>query len=410
MSPPGPCGVETAVKILFLKIGALLAFFGGPLVVVDLLRPHLPAPWDSVCAFAPVGLLVAGAASFTDEEQDAIDRFWMVVGTVGAVLLLGMNAFAIHHMETNTSDDRGLRILGLLVGTPCALYYVWRVLRSGRQRSFTPLPPEEVAARGASLDDWGLFVVGAAFVVLGLVVLPRKPQVGVVTIVFFGACAGLGWQRVRRRRNPEAARPESIPRGVMIRQSRRQLATLGTTLAIVGGTMAVVATEYPLLFRGLGAAIALVGVAALGSAVLGVLPAGYVCLAPEGLRVGRRKLEYSVPWQAMKSISAGELYGNAVVFVDLADAGSVTAAREDARRRALAELASAKRWQGSELVIMTSAYGLDASSFAAALAQQANACVQTRKRGPAPEDPEKGGLDRALSRSASTAQASLIGN
>ena len=128
------------MKLLALRLAALLSFLGGPMFLSDLLRAPLGQLAAFVVAFAPVGLLVFGGLAFRDDPSETMTRVSLRSGLVGAALLTAENAFAAFAMSTGERHANERMItFGIVVGTLAAGFYVRQALRLLRRR----LPPVE---------------------------------------------------------------------------------------------------------------------------------------------------------------------------------------------------------------------------------------------------------------------------
>lgn len=116
---------------LAVKLGALLAFCGGPLVLADALAGPCGDPWSFAVAFTPVALIAMGAfalrdaehsgAEHSDAEHSGVERLFAWGGLLGVVLLTAIDAWALTHLLARPlvpphRADLGLIWLGLGVG------------------------------------------------------------------------------------------------------------------------------------------------------------------------------------------------------------------------------------------------------------------------------------------------------
>ena len=141
-----------------IKIGALISYCGGPLILSDLLKPRLGAPLAFGVTFAPIALWLFGSMALAesawegpragsanrelpapgelaapmepsgtvpdlvgwgDEARHGI--LMLRLGVVGAVLTLIMHLYGAWTLATTTARaDSGLNLVGLVVGAPMA--------------------------------------------------------------------------------------------------------------------------------------------------------------------------------------------------------------------------------------------------------------------------------------------------
>jgi hypothetical protein len=112
---------------LALKLSALFSACGGPMVVMDALKPTLGDPLHFVVGFAPVALAVMGAFSLALDEHDAPARFFVAAGLAGVVAVAATNVYAVVRLVRGPPPaDAGLVVLGIVVGTLSGIGYVAR--------------------------------------------------------------------------------------------------------------------------------------------------------------------------------------------------------------------------------------------------------------------------------------------
>jgi hypothetical protein len=115
---------------LLIKLAALLSFCGGPLLVAELLEPALGGPGSFAVAFAPLAVVLYGALFLEDPSPARLDLAIVRVGLCGVPPVMGMNVYAVWHLATHPArPDRGLIVLGVVVGTLAAVFYTGLALR-----------------------------------------------------------------------------------------------------------------------------------------------------------------------------------------------------------------------------------------------------------------------------------------
>lgn len=114
-----------------IKPIALFSACGGPLYIADTLKPFygdLPA---FAVGFAPIGLITFGSLWIDDDGDGFVKRLLVRAGLVGAYGLAGMNLYTAWKLLTAPPPaDRGLIIIGLIVGTIATVMYVRAARRS----------------------------------------------------------------------------------------------------------------------------------------------------------------------------------------------------------------------------------------------------------------------------------------
>jgi hypothetical protein len=226
---------------------------------------------------------------------------------------------------------------------------------------------------GPSFRDWALGFVSLAFVVLGLLVLPRNPDVAVPAVAFFGVCGAFAVSNVHRKwRFARLARLNvEVVGGVPIRPSRAQIAMLGGTLFSLGSLLMVYWRSGPLL-------VAVCLVIMIGSGgflllglVLGKLPVGFIQFDPEGLTIGRRRDVFTVPWGQVVGVAPAEFHDNPVLLLQIGDLNAVVVRPDSARARVIAQLNANPSMMGAHVMIFASQFGIDLPVLVAAVERYA---------------------------------------
>jgi hypothetical protein len=112
-------------QLLLLKLAALFSFCGGPLVLADTLKVRLDRDLAFVIAFLPSVALIFGVYSlWRGTARERWDTAMVLLGALGAIALMAMNAFAIVELANGPARaDAGLIELGIAVGTVFAAFY-----------------------------------------------------------------------------------------------------------------------------------------------------------------------------------------------------------------------------------------------------------------------------------------------
>ena len=121
-------GFEALVKIM-----TLIAILGGPLVVMDAVRPWIGKAAAVGLVVLPTVLLYIGAMALHDPDTDPSRRRSLQIGLVGVWILSLMNAYAVGQLVIGgISWTRINVLLGILVGTIATVLYSYaanRILR-----------------------------------------------------------------------------------------------------------------------------------------------------------------------------------------------------------------------------------------------------------------------------------------
>lgn len=212
-----------------------------------------------------------------------------------------------------------------------------------------------------SLKDWSMVAIGIVFVVGGIILLPYKRDVGIVTLSFFGPClvvAVLNVLRMFRFRRVRALKVEIVG-GVPIRPSRAQLLGIALTLMLMGAVLIVFGRSYGLIFWTIAWIIALVGGALLIGVLSGRIPNDYLQFDPDGITFGRARYKYMVPWDNIAQLSGGTMHDNPALFIWLHDHEHVSVQPSEARPQLLKALATGTSWARAPIVLLPSRYNID---------------------------------------------------
>lgn len=219
-----------------------------------------------------------------------------------------------------------------------------------------------------------MLAINIGFVVMGFVILPSKPDVGFVTLAFFGSClvvaSGTILRKFRFRRF--SAENVQVPGGVPIRQCRALFLILGGWLLMLGTILAVVGAGYPMMFRILGGGVGLVGLGLFAAAVAGWLPGGFLQFDPDHLTIGQGGWLARIPWDAIAGLHEGELHSNPVLFIVVSDLGSLTVEPPSAAPKAMKSIARSRGLMGADFTIMSAQYCVDLPVLSDAIARFAN--------------------------------------
>jgi hypothetical protein len=198
-----------------------------------------------------------------------------------------------------------------------------------------------------------------ALVLVGFIILPHKPDVGVITITFFGMCGlVLGWfQWQNYQDHRQALTVVDVQGGVRIMPSRFMLG-IGLGLALVGTVMFVFGGSYPAFIQWLGAFIGLGGAVISGLNLIGVFPPNFLQFEPEGLILGHRSWQVLVPWDDIVAIEEGTMDSNAVIELEVQDLDALEIVPAAMATKARRILAGGSRWQWTPLMIFPLHYSI----------------------------------------------------
>lgn len=224
---------------------------------------------------------------------------------------------------------------------------------------------------GPNGKDWLLLAINIAFVVGGIVLIPKNPDAALVTITFFGTClavtVGTFWRKYRDAR----FRSERIDvvGGVPIRSSRYFAPLLGGWLAALGVILFVFGHDYPLLFRIIAAFVALVGIVVLAGALLKRWPMSHLQFDPDALTIAQHGWLARIPWDNIAAVHESEYASNPMLLIALANADGLDIEPPVAHARARRDMARTQATFGAEFAIMTTQFGLPLPLLGATVAR-----------------------------------------
>lgn len=220
-----------------------------------------------------------------------------------------------------------------------------------------------------TFQDWLLVVIGLAFVVMGIVVLPRNPSVGIVTITFFGLCAGIGIRIVIGKRKDSGFQSLSVQviGGIDIRPSRRRIFVMACLLVFVGSVLIVFGGQYSIVFQALAGVIAGFGIVLVTLIALRKIPVGFIRFDYEGFTIGKKRWNVILPWDEILEVQAGDYSGNSALFLWIKSFDRIKTVPNEFRKSAVDEMRANEKWIGSHFIIVTENYNLSAPMVAEAL-------------------------------------------
>ncbi|MCG6167578.1 hypothetical protein [Leptospira sanjuanensis] len=222
--------------------------------------------------------------------------------------------------------------------------------------------------------DWVLTAISLAFVAMGIFVLPKNLNVGIVTIAFFGVCAGTFLTTILRKLKESKFQSISVDAigGVDIKPSRLRAWLMALLLMLLGTILAVFGDNYPFLMRILAYIIAGFGVLLAITITIGKVPVGFLRFDSDGFRIGRSKWSVVLPWDEIADVRAGEFNNNAAVFLLLRSFDRIRTEPEEFYDKAIQEILTNEGWIGSHFMILTSNYGMSSPLLVEAIERYKN--------------------------------------
>ncbi len=241
--------------------------------------------------------------------------------------------------------------------------------RSGGRPGPAPSPRYRMP-RG---DFWAL-AINAVFGLLGLLLLPSNPPVGIVTTAFFGSGAVLlGWLQWRRWQDHTLHFTHvDVAAGVRILPRRGFLLVIGAWLFCLGLILVIFGGSYPALLQWLGGFIALAGAVFLVLAALRIAPPGFLQFEPNGLIVGQRGWQVLVPWEWITDVRLSDVQSNPVVLLSVAHVDKLEVTPAAAQPRALKAMAGSTWWSWGPFILFPLHFGIPSPVLAGAIARYAS--------------------------------------
>lgn len=221
--------------------------------------------------------------------------------------------------------------------------------------------------------DWLVLAINIAFVATGIIILPSSPDVGIVTLAFFGSClvvsAGTVLRKFRFRRF--ASNQVRVLGGVPIRSKDSRMLILGGWLLVLGVLLVLFGHNYPALFRALSGCVAIVG-CVLMAGVLAGWWRSFLQFDPGHLTIGQRGWLVRVPWDEIVAVQETDMHSNPALFIAVSDPARLIVEPPDAAGRAMKAMARNQSMCGAEFMIMTANFGIDLPVLSEAISRYAS--------------------------------------
>jgi hypothetical protein len=241
-------------------------------------------------------------------------------------------------------------------------------MKKSTKREASPYPPMN---NPPQKTKWLLLVINITFVVSGLVLLPTKPDVGIVTLALFGSClvTTIAFQWQRHLDHIFRVQTVEVVGGVKIKPRRRIIYIIGGWLVALGAVMYVYSGSYPLIFQWLCLLLVAIGAGSLAAALAGFLPRGSLQFDPEGLTIDQGSWSVQIPWDEIDDVTLGEYLTNPVVGVDMKDDEVLTILPTSKGEKALKHMAFNRTMLGVPFMLFPMHYGIPSLLLAAAIEQ-----------------------------------------
>lgn len=238
--------------------------------------------------------------------------------------------------------------------------------RKGEQRKGT-------RALGPNVQDWALLGTSLAFCAVALLLVTHDWRAAVVTITFFGSCALVFWTNILRKRREKQWQGATVKVAgrVNIYAKGAHMPAIAFGCMFVGSVCCFIGIDYPLLFRLLGAFIALVGVGVAIALALGFYRRQYLRFDPDAITFGERTYRYQVGWDNIADVDSIEYADNPFVGIRLCNAEIVTIDPVQETEAFRKHVASNRALMNVDIFIAPRNFGIDGTVLAAALARYA---------------------------------------
>ena len=232
-------------------------------------------------------------------------------------------------------------------------------------------------------SDFLAIVINAVIGLLGLVLLPSKPDVGIVTASFFGTGAVfLGWLQWERYSDHKLALTSvEVAGGVRIYPRRAFMVGMGVWMAALGLVMLVFGAVFSVVFQGIAAFIAFVGVVLTVAAMFRLYPAGFLQFEPDGLIIGQRGWQILIPWDAIYGVVQSEIQSNPIIRLGIEDPLAVVVSPASAQAKADKAMNGGTLTNWGPFIIFPMHYGIPSSVLAGAIMQYAKNAAARRGLG-----------------------------
>ena len=217
-------------------------------------------------------------------------------------------------------------------------------------------------------QDWMLLAISLVFVALGFIILPSQPEVGIVTLAFFGSCLAVaGWIIGRKLRASRfRADAVTVAGGVPIRASKVVPILLGVWLLALGAILYMFGAPYGPVMPWLAGAVALGGATPLVMLAMGRYDK-FLQFDPEGLTVGEQGWRMTVPWDAISAVDETEYSSNPLLQVGIDTDAGLLVQPPEANEKAQKWIGRNLGYFGAPVAIMTTHYGIALPVLAAAI-------------------------------------------
>lgn len=225
------------------------------------------------------------------------------------------------------------------------------------------------ASRGPTIRNWAALALGVSFVLCGLLILPERRDIGIMTIAFFGFLTlvfaiPIG-QSLRFRREPPLQ--VEIMGGVRIRPSRLVLTLVSACIVAVGAVIAVFGQSLGYFVAWWGYLTAILGGYLLLATAVGWLPGRYLQFGPSGVTFGFRRWSFMAQWDNIEGVAAAERDLNHCLLIHLREPGLVIVHPPERAEQVFKYFASNGMSYGAPIILNPLQYRMDGDLLVQAL-------------------------------------------
>lgn len=226
--------------------------------------------------------------------------------------------------------------------------------------------------------DWLVVAFALPLCAGGLFMLVTRRDLQSLTVAtFFGLVLFYGVVSLREKvvlaRSLDRG-DASLPGGVVHYARRGRLYAIAGGFFLIGALFYASREKFDAGAGVIGIVSMLFGVAGLVAGIVG--KRNSVALLPDGVRLGLRAGDITIPWAQVARVDVGEFASNPAVFLHLRDAeGLLTElARHDeaAAKRFGKSIASNRSWSECDFLLMPWTFGLDAAVLGQAMMRYAS--------------------------------------
>jgi hypothetical protein len=221
------------------------------------------------------------------------------------------------------------------------------------------------------LRDYALLVGTLILVSTGIILIVTTgiSLFNVTYLSFCGICLATSVNTIARKFGYRAFRATKVGviGGVAIRARRARLFALGSIFFELGALLFMTPDPIELEVISISIFLMFVGTTLILGTIMRLWPSSFIQFDPNGLTIGCRNWRALIPWEAISSVGAKEIFENPFVCLSLKGQDSIGVQPASARAKAIKGLRGGI--PGADVAIPTFVFGLDLPVLAAAIAR-----------------------------------------